>query len=176
MSRLFNALILGTALLTAGAPAGAADPAFVGKYITTPQDIAAIEKVALDFRTALKTKNTALLSSLMIASNILFSSPPSPAEIADIRAKHDANYTGLQVGGYESFAKFIRTEKEPIDERFYNVRITQDDNIAVVMFDFDFVKKTEVVNHGLEVWQMMKDKDGKWKIASVFWSSKGKPK
>ncbi len=63
-----------------------------------------------------------------------------------------------------------------VEERFYNVRITQDDNTAVVMFDFDFRINDKITNHGLETWQMMKNKDGDWKIASVFWSSKGTPK
>ena len=67
----------------------------------------------------------------------------------------------------------IRREKGTIEERFYNIRITQDDNTAVVMFDFDFLRNGKISNHGLETWQMMQDKDSKWKIASVFWSSKG---
>jgi hypothetical protein len=28
----------------------------------------------------------------------------------------------------------------------------------------------------VEAWQLMKHKDGKWKIVSVYWSSKGTPK
>ncbi|WP_182915689.1 hypothetical protein [Massilia cavernae] len=34
----------------------------------------------------------------------------------------------------------------------------------------------KVINHGVEMWQMLKGIDGKWKIASVYWSSKGAPK
>jgi ketosteroid isomerase-like protein len=171
-----QSLILAIAICWASA-AHAADPAFVGKYISTPEDTAAINKVITDFQTALKTKNVHLLSSLMLSNDIMFSNPARPQKIKEAQARIDANFNGLNPAGYPQFAEMIRSEKKAmIEERFYNVRITQDDNTAVVMFDFDFRWDGKIENHGLETWQMMKNKDGQWKIASVFWSSKGEPK
>ena len=176
MIRPFQSFVLGAALLCAASFASAADPAFVGKYISTPQDTAAINKVIADFQTALKTKDVRLLSSLMMSSDIMFANPARPADIKRAQAEFDVNFTGFNPAGYSQFASMIRREKALIEERFYNVRITQDDNTAVVMFDFDFRFNGKIENHGLETWQMMKNREGEWKIASVFWSSKGEPK
>jgi hypothetical protein len=175
MYRFIQSLILSSALCLAGS-VSAADPAFVGKYVTTPEDTAAINKVITDFQTALKTKNVHLLSSLMVSNNILFANPARPEDIKGMQTDYDVNFNGLAPSGYPAFANMIKREKGVVEERFYNIRINQDANTAVVLFDFDFRLNGVIENHGLETWQMMKDQDNKWKIASVFWSSKGVPK
>lgn len=175
MSVSFRAAVLAAALICS--PVVAADvPSFAGRYESTPEDIAAINKVVQDFQTALKTKNVKLLSSLMLNSNILWASPASPKGIAEVREKIDVNFDGVSPMGYPGFAEFIETEKKVVEERFYNVRITQDRHVAFVLFDFDFRIDDKVINHGLEAWQMLKVAEGKWKIVSVYWSSKGTPK
>ncbi len=175
MIRPFHSLVL-SAVFFCAAGAAAANPSHVGKYISTAKDTAAINKVVADFQTALKTKNIYLLSSLMMGANIMFANPARPEDIKLMQADFDPNFNGLNAAGFPQFASMIAREKGVVDERFYNVRITQDDNTAVVMFDFDFRINDKITNHGLETWQMMKNKDGDWKIASVFWSSKGTPK
>ena len=69
--------------------------------------------------------------------------------------------------------QFIATTKEPIEEKFYNIKITQDGHVAWVMFDFEFLSGGKVENYGVETWQMVKAIDDKWKIFSVVWSSRG---
>lgn len=171
----FRAAVLAAALICS--PVFAADvPSHVGRYESTPEDIAAINKVVQDFQAALKSKDIKLLSSLMFNSNILWASPADPKRIAKVRETIDVNFDGLSPMGYPGFAEFIQTEKEIVEERFYNVRITQDRHVAFVLFDFDFRIGDKVINHGLESWQMLKGTDGKWKIVSVYWSSKGTPK
>lgn len=175
MSLSLRAALFSAALICS--PVFAADvPSHVGRYESTPEDIAAITKVTQDFQAALKAKDVKLLSSLMLNSNVLWASPASPQGIAKVRETIDVNFDGLSPMGYPGFAEFISTEKKVVEERFYNVRITQDRNVAFVLFDFDFRVGDAVINHGLEAWQMLKVADGKWKIASVYWSSKGKPK
>ena len=80
MRRLFHSFVLSSALCLASfaSAASAADPAFVGTYLSTPEDTAAIHKVILDFQTGIKTKNLLLLSTLMVSSDVLFSSPSPP--------------------------------------------------------------------------------------------------
>lgn len=175
MSLSLRAAVLAAALVCSPAFA-AALPSHVGRYESTPEDIAAINKVAQDFQAALKAKDIKLLSSLMLNSNVFWGSPASPASIARVRENVDVNFDGLNPHGYPSFAEFIKSEKKVVEERFYNIRITQDRHVAFVLFDFDFRIGDEVINHGLEAWQMLKGADGKWKIASVYWSSKGTPK
>ena len=169
MRFLLSALL---ALLFATATVDAAEPpAHIGRHTSTPEDRRAIEKVVADFQAALKTKDIRLLASLMLDSDIPFSSPASPEQVRKIRATFDPNATGIRAGGYYDFARFIRESKVPVEERFYNVKITQEKHVAWVMFDYEFVEDGKVYNYGIETWQMMQDLDGKWKIASVWWST-----
>lgn len=171
----FRAAVLAATLMCS--PVFAADvPSHVGRYDTTPEDITAINKVIQDFQTAVKTKNIKQLSSLMLNSNILWASPANADAIAKVRDTIDVNFDGVSPMGYPGFAEFVETEKQVVEERFYNVRITQDRHVAFVLFDFDFRIGDKIINHGLESWQMLKGDGGKWKIVSVYWSSKGTPK
>ena len=158
-------------LFASGIVDAAEQPAHIGKYTSTLEDRRAIEQVVTDFQTALKTRNLRLLSSLMLNSDIPFSSPASPEAIKKIREAHDATANGIRAGGYYDFASFIRETKVPVEERFYNVKITQDKHVAWVMFDYEFVADGKVENYGIETWQMMKNVDDKWKIASVWWTT-----
>jgi ketosteroid isomerase-like protein len=165
-----------SALTINAAPAAATDvpagvPAYIGRHTTTPEDQRAIAQVVADFQTALKTRDIRLLSSLMLNTDIPFSSPASPQYIRKAREAHDPNANGLRAGGFHDFARFIRESKVPVEERFYNVKVTQDKHVAWVMFDYEFVEDGKTYNYGIETWQMMQNGDGKWKIASVWWST-----
>ena len=170
-------LTLLTALLAGAAPAIAAEvpapevPAHIGRYTTTPEDRRGINQVVTDFQSALKTKNIRQLAGLMLHADIPWSSPPSPETIRKIRAEFEPNATGVRAGGFHDFARFVRESKVPVEERFYNVKITQDKHVAWVMFDYEFVEDGKVWNYGIETWQMMKNVEGRWKIGSVWWTT-----
>jgi ketosteroid isomerase-like protein len=169
MRFLLTALL---ALLFATATVDAAEPpAYIGRYTTTPEDQREIRQVVDDFQTALKKKDIRQLSALMMNADIPWVSPPSPEGIRKIREAYEPNADGLRAGGFRDFAQFIRETKVPVEERFYNVKITQDKHVAWVMFDYEFVEDGKVYNYGIETWQMMKNVDGKWKIASVWWTT-----
>jgi ketosteroid isomerase-like protein len=174
MRRFVIASVLASMLMCSAASAAA--PAYIGRHTSTPEDTQAINKIVEDFQVAIKTKNTKLLSTLVLNSNILFNAPGSPKAIAFVREKFDTTYDGLRAGGYTSFARFIEESKEALEEKFYNVKITQDGNVAWVIFDYEFVMEGKTSNYGVEAWQMMKVADGKWKIASVMWSMNPPPK
>jgi ketosteroid isomerase-like protein len=157
-------------LLVGGAASAADAPAYIGRHTSTPQDTQAINKVISDFQLAIKAKDRKLLSSLVLNSSILFDSPLSPEDIAWVNDKHDVSYNGIRAGGYGDFARFIGSSKEALEEKFYNVKITQDGHVAWVMFDYEFVSDGKTQNYGIETWQMMKTVDSKWKIASVMWT------
>jgi ketosteroid isomerase-like protein len=174
----FLALVLAalSALMMDAAPAAAADspaavPAYIGRHTSTPEDQREIAQVVADFQTALKTKNIRQLASLMLNADIPWVSPAPPEGIRKMREMRDPNADGLRAGGFHDFVRFIRDSKVPIEERFYNVKITQDKHVAWVMFDYEFVEDGKVWNYGIETWQMMKNAEGKWKIASVWWST-----
>lgn len=171
--KIFSFLV-SCALIVSGS-ANAATPAYLEQHTSTPEDLRAIANVIDDFQTAIKTKNPKLLSTLVLNSKILFSSPWPAEDIQKMRNETDVTFDGLDAGGYSNFSKLLKTEKSAIEEKFYNVNTTQDDNVAWVMFDFEFLKDGVVLNHGVEAWQLMKSLDGRWKIFSVVWSSLGKP-
>lgn len=153
-----------------------ASPAYVGSRESSATDLQAIERVTVDFRTALKTRNGKLLSSLLLNDRILFTSPRSPAGVRKQREESNAHADGVAPGGAQDFIRFVATSKLPIEERFYNIKIVQDGHLAWVTFDFDFLEDGKIENHGVEVWQMLKTADESWKILSVVWSSKGTPR
>jgi ketosteroid isomerase-like protein len=166
--RCFVLALLATSLFLSSAADAA--PAYIGKHFSTPQDTRAINKVVEDFQTAIKTKDRKLLSTLVLNSNILFDSPMNPEDIAFVRNVHDTTFDGLRAGGYNEFARVIGMSKEALEEKFYNVKITQDGNVAWVMFDYEFIRDGKTQNYGIETWQMMKVGDDSWKIASVMWT------
>jgi hypothetical protein len=164
--------------LFAGGAAEAADvqPAYIGKHQVTAQDTKLINKVIDDFQIAIKTKDRNLLTSLVVNPNILFESPMKPEDITTYRAKRDPAFDGLKSGGYQRFASFISEAPETLEEKFYNVKITQDGNVAWVMFDYEFVVAGKSENYGIETWQMIKLPGDQWKIASVMWTTNRLPK
>jgi hypothetical protein len=175
MSHLFKLpVLIGTLLLATTAEA--ADPAYIGRYQSTPADIAAIKQLTLDFHDALVAKNAPQLSTLVLNSNSLFASPASPAKVKVSNDKQDVNFDGVVPGGFERFAEFVGSTPGAIEERFYNMKVTQDGHLAWVSFDFEFLLDGKVTNYGLESWVVLKNQSDKWKILSNIWSSHGAPK
>lgn len=169
--------ILLAACLAASIPSAHAQvPSYLGRYQGNQQDTDAILQVTKDFQSALLGKDAKRLSSLFLNSQILFTSPASPARVKQRRQAGDASFDGINAAGAAGFVAFIATSSAAIEEKFYNIRITQDGHLAWVMFDFEFLEGKQVTNHGLETWQMLKTDDGTWKIFSVVWSSHGAPK
>jgi len=166
------AILAATFALTASAQV----PGYIGRYESSRKDSDAIMQVTKDFQAALFGKDARKLSSLLVNSRILFSSPASPAGSRKRREKTDISFDGIDQAGAPAFLDFIAKSIEPVEEKFYNIRITQDGHIAWVMFDFEFLQANKVENYGLEVWQLLKTDDSTWKIMSVVWSSRGSPK
>jgi hypothetical protein len=143
-------------------------PAYASKRISNPEDIQAIKQVIEDFRLAIINKDGKKLSTLVLNSRILFTSPGDQKAVDKIREK-DVHFDGVGVGGFYNFSNFVSTATDKIEEKFYNVEITQDGVLAWVMFDYEFYENEKLSNYGVENWQMRKI-DGKWKIFSVIWS------
>jgi ketosteroid isomerase-like protein len=174
--RLLSILLLSFALATPALATNEASAIHAARRVSTPEDLKAINDVTIEFQNAMIAKDTKRLSMLMLNSAILFTTPASPEFVKRTREKHDVNFDGLSAGGYPDFAGFVGDPKTSGRENFYNVSITQDGHLAWVIFDFDFIEAGKTINHGVEAWQMLKTADGKWKIFSVVWSSKGTPK
>ncbi|MGB8338576.1 MAG: hypothetical protein WCD07_00540 [Burkholderiales bacterium] len=168
MLRTITIFLMGL-LFAACAVANTNSQTYATKRISNPEDIQAIKQVVEDFRLAIINKDGKKLSTLVLNSRILFTSPCDQKAVDKIREK-DVNFDGVGVGGFYNFANYVSTTTDKIEEKFYNVEITQDGVLAWVMFDYEFYENDKVSNFGVENWQLRKT-DGKWKIFSVIWST-----
>ena len=164
------------ALLVSTTVAADETPAYISRYETTPQDVNAIMQLTEDFRTALAAKDAKKMSTLMLNSDILMASPLSPEIVKQIHDTRDVNFDGVFNGGFHQLAQLLSESREPLEEKFYDIQITQDGPVAWVTFNFEFMQGSKVENHGREVWQTIKTSDNKWKIFTVVWSSHHEPK
>lgn len=166
-----SAALCGTAL-----PAAAQEASYVGRHESTAEDLKAIKQLTDEFRAALIGKDARRLSALLLNPDILFASPVAPEAVRKARETIDVNFSGIRSGGAVEFLQFVAESKTPIEERFHNLQVTQDQHVAWVMFDFEFLDDGKVQNYGIETWQLLKTVDGHWKIFSVVWSSRGAPR
>lgn len=171
----FIAFILAAAAV-ATPSACAQAPNHIGRYESSPADTAAILQVTQDFQAAIIAKDGPKLSALLLNPKILFSTPASPAWVKKRREEGHPQSDGVGTNGAADFIAFVANSAEPIEEKFYNIKITQDGHLAWVMFDFEFLQSNKVANYGIETWQMLKTPGDRWKILSVVWSSHGAPK
>ena len=173
MGQCLTALLIAAILFTSAARAQTSS--HIGRHETSAEDAAAIIQVAKDFQAAIVDKNPKQLSALLLNSSILFTSPASPQGVKRAQEKGYVTFDGVRNRGATEFLGFVASAKGPIEEKFYNIKITQDGHVAWVMFDFEFLSAGKIENYGVETWQMLKTIDGKWKIFSVVWSSHGAP-
>jgi len=163
-------------LLLAALPIGAQSMPSDRPRTTSAADLEAITQVTVAFRAALAKGDVSGLSSLLVDKGILFASPPSPSVVKTRRERGNTEFTGAESGGFAAFAAFVAGSSVPLEEKFHNIKVTQDGHLAWVMFDFEFLAAGKVENYGVESWQMIKTPDDQWKIMSVVWSSHGAPK
>ena len=176
MNCLKQACTWAATLLMCTTVAAVESPAYLSRYETTPQDVNSIMQLTEDFRTALAAKDVKKMSTLMLNSDILMVSPLRPEMVKKINDTSDVNFDGVYNGGFHQLAQLVSESREPLEEKFYDIKITQDGPVAWVTFNFEFMQGSKVVNHGREVWQTIKTSDNKWKIFTVVWSSHHEPK
>lgn len=150
--------------------ASAETPDYIGKHVTTPVDLAAINQVIETFRTAIINKDPRTMNSLMLDTHVLFNAAPPPDLIRKNREKYDINFDGVLPDGLQGFNQYLGEEKQSIEEKFYNIKITQDANTAWVAFDYEFQIAGKTTNYGIETWQLIQNADAQWKIISVVWT------
>lgn len=69
----------------------------------------------------------------------------------------------------DNYKTFFRSVNGQAEEKFDNIEIVEDGNLASINFDYSFWFKQKMFNWGKESWQLIKI-DGKWKITSVVFS------
>ncbi|OSZ62686.1 hypothetical protein CAP40_19695 [Sphingomonas sp. IBVSS2] len=70
-----------------------------------------------------------------------------------------------------SFIDDIANEKRSSEERYENVAIDTDGDVASVTFDFVYLLGDRSINAGKEAWHLVRTERG-WKIVSVIYSNR----
>ncbi|WP_208025666.1 hypothetical protein [Niastella caeni] len=84
------------------------------------------------------------------------------------RLKKDSTRKNYFASSYKSFYRSI-SDMGADEEKFYNIDINEDGNIAAVTFDYSFWESRKKINWGKESWGLVKI-NGQWKITSVIFS------
>ena len=135
-----------------------------------------IEAVIEAFRTAIIDKDKARFAGLFLHDNITWQDVTGDASLQRIRARRP-EATKVRVDPRDtplSFIDGIVSDPDRSEEKFRNVRIDTDGDIASVHFDYSFHSNDRETNHGEEAWHLVRTDDG-WKIASVIWSMNASP-
>ena len=71
----------------------------------------------------------------------------------------------------DSYGEFFKSisGKKTVEEKYDNVKIIEDGNVASINFDYSFWYDNKMLNWGKEIWTMVKVY-GNWKITSVIFS------
>jgi len=136
-------------------------------------EVKKIEAVIEAFRLSLINKNKPVFVKLfyneavpwlgVTSDQTLASVPPPPAK------KGARKRSKVRGGNYLSFIDWIVSSPKTIEEKFWDVKILQDGDIASVHFKYSFHQDNKKTNWGDEAWHLVRTEQG-WKIASVIYS------
>jgi hypothetical protein len=138
------------------------------------QDKVAIEQVVKTFAQAIVEKNKPLYMNLFFsdrADEIGWQFVSEDSRLVHIRkTKPDAiKARRIPSNNFISLIDATVAAKEPTEEKFSNVQIDTDGEIASVSFDYEFYEAGKRTNWGKEMWQLVRTENG-WKIFSVIYT------
>lgn len=131
-----------------------------------------IHAVVDDFREAIIQKDTKKFLGLFLREDVIWQSVQGEERLKKLRQK-DPQANKLTVNAKQNprtFIEDIAANAKRVEEKFTNVRIDTDGNIASVSFEFTFHVDDRIINRGQESWHLVNMGNG-WKIVSVIWSN-----
>ena len=167
MKKIAAAALVSSALMMFAAPSFAA---------AEPGDRQKIEQVVETFRVSIIKKDKDSFMKLFYSDTIPWIGITTDKSLAMMKAKHPK---GKPVKVFakdnpRTFIEGIVKDKEVLEEKFDNVRIDSDGDVAQVWFDYSFNIDGYKANWGKEAWHMVRTDKG-WKISSVIWSMEFNP-
>ncbi|MFL0810863.1 MAG: hypothetical protein K6L76_10645 [Agarilytica sp.] len=135
---------------------------------TTPKNTAEIYDVVETFRSAIKTKNKESFFSLISEGEVPWIGiydDDTLARGATLLPDHSKVWRDSP----EGFIDKIVSTAHKIDERYWDLQIHMNGEIASVHFQYSFHINGHKQNWGEEAWQLIHI-DGQWKITSVIYS------
>ncbi|MFS1525422.1 hypothetical protein ACL7TT_15135 [Microbulbifer sp. 2304DJ12-6] len=94
--------------------------------------------------------------------------------VADKRTGSLPSQSGVRPGSYVQFISWIVSAEEKVEEKFWDIEILTDSEIASVHFKYSFHVGDYKSNWGDEAWHLLKTGNG-WKISSVVYSVTSNP-
>lgn len=139
-------------------------------------DVARIESVIEAFRLSIIDKDQDRFLALFLPGTVTWQSVRGDERLQLQRERQPtAKKVSIDSGRtHLSFIQNIVNDSEPLEEKFRNVRIDTDGDIATVISDYSFHRGARETNHGQESWHLVHTESG-WKIASVIWSVNTSP-
>lgn len=126
-----------------------------------------IQHVMKDFLNCIKTKDSVKFYSLFYEEPVVWVGTIKNKSYQKILLKNPKEKQVFS-DSYKEFMKMVGKSSD-MEEKYDNVEIIEDGNIASVNFDYSFWFKGKMLNWGKEIWTLVKS-DGKWKITSVSFS------
>ena len=139
-------------------------------------DRASIEKVVETFRVSIIKKDKDSFMKLFYSDTIPWIGVTTDKSMAMVKAKNPKARIKkiFDADNPKKFIEGIVKEKEQDEEKFENVRIDTDGDVAQVWFDYSFNFDGYKANWGKEAWHLVRTEAG-WKISSVIWSMEFNP-
>lgn len=131
------------------------------------EDKKQIHNIINNFMNCLVKKDSTKFYSLFYSDPVVWAGVTKNKTFSQ-ELKTDGNAKDSFRSNYKSFYRYFYNKS--IEEKFSNIKISEDGYIATVIFDYSFWEKGTKVNWGKESWAMIKA-DGKWKITSVIFST-----
>lgn len=127
-----------------------------------------IRKIIHLFQTSIITKDSVTFDSLFSKGNVNWIGVVKDrSQQKRIQANPDIKKSDYP-GTYERFFQYVLMKGKK-EEKFKNIRITNDDVIASVTFDYSFWVDNKMTNWGKECWHLIKI-NGKWEITGIIFS------
>lgn len=140
-----------------------------------PADVAAIHKVVEQFRTSIINKDKPTFTSLFFSDKpeeVTWQWVVDDVGIALLRKRKPDAHKAIRVPG-ENYLSFIdsivKPDARPAEEKFSDVRVDTDGEVAAVNFDYSYLDGGRETNWGREMWQLVRT-DAGWKIISIIYS------
>ena len=161
-------IVLAAALMLGPANGQVAVPAY-----TRAQAERDLLGVIETFRTSIIRKDKVAFLALFHNGTVVWQGVDSDALMAKSgrRADVDAKAAFDPARSPRSFIEGIANEKDRSEERFDNIAIDTDGDVASITFDFVYLLNGRPINVGKESWHLVRSVNG-WKIVSVIYSNK----
>jgi hypothetical protein len=144
-----------------------AAPPWLAQHRSTASDVTTIKRVLAAYTASVTNGDKGTFESLLLNLDITFTS-------TDELAAQDAAHVDTR--RYRQFRRAVFETGDRFVQRFYNVHIQQDGDLAQV--SLDFITKTPKSDDGGYGWKLLQlvKVQGQWKIASEIYTVRELPK